>query len=94
MGKRRGLKLKFFKASHIKRLCEERDSRSYQDFILILIFFDSFSFLSMYSIIKRCLWAELLLDDSKQSVWERPSSYTLLELLRSDMSAFLGLDEG
>lgn len=28
MGKRRGLKLKFFKVPHIKRFCEERDSKS------------------------------------------------------------------
>lgn len=28
MGKRRGLKLKFFKVSRLKRFCEERDSKS------------------------------------------------------------------
>ena len=68
MGKRRGFKLKFFKVSHIKRFSEERDSSSYHDFILILNFVYSFSLFSVYCIIRCCLWAELLLSDSKQSV--------------------------
>ena len=95
-GKRRGFKLKVFKVSHIFRFSEERDSSSYHDFILILNFVYSFSLFSVYSIIRWCLWAELLLSDSKQSVWERASSHSLLELLRPYIliCQFLGLNKG
>ena len=74
MGKRRGLKLKLFQVSHIKKVWGRKGCRilGYIKIFYINLKCSSLTpFLSMQSIIRRCLWAELLVDVSKQSVWER-----------------------